>query len=117
MAKLFLTDRAMDDLADLSRYSLQQFGLQVADRYMAQIDQALKSLREEPTLLRERADCPGPLRFYRINKHWLVCDVMEGHVFVLTVKHAAMDLPARLRELEPTLQQDVEVIRRRIAGR
>ena len=114
MAKLFLTDRALTDLANVYDYSIQQFGLQVADQYMAQIDLALTSIRQEPELLRERADCPGPLRFYRVNKHWLVCDEINQNIFVLTVKHGAMNLPARLAEIEPQLQQEAQILRQRI---
>ena len=117
MAKLLLTNRALDDLAAVYDYSLSQFGQQVADRYLQQFDLAMQTLCDDPALLREREDCPGPLRFYRINKHWLVCDVIDEQLFVLTIKHGAVDMPTRLAELEPLLQQEVEVIRRRISGK
>ena len=114
MAKLFLTDRVLDDLVDIHDYSTEQFGQTVADRYIQQYDLAFQALRDGPRLLREREDYPGPLRFYRVKQHWLVCDLIDDRIFVLTVKHGSVDMPARLAELEPQLQQEVAVVRRRI---
>lgn len=114
MAKLFLTDRALDDLADIHAYSVEQVGKRVADRYLEHFDSVFGLLCETPSLLKERDDCPGRLRFNRVQNHWVVCDRVKDRIFVLTVMHGAMDLPARLAELEPTLMREAEALRRRI---
>ena len=44
------------------------------------------------------------MKFYRVERHFVICSVVEEKVYVLTVKHAAMDLPERIGELEPRLR-------------
>ncbi|MFN3165756.1 MAG: type II toxin-antitoxin system RelE/ParE family toxin [Phycisphaeraceae bacterium] len=114
MARIFLTDRALDDLESIYQYSIDRWGRRVADRYLESYDSAFDLLRSEPALLKENPDCPGWLRFYRVQKHWVVCDQVGKRIYVLTIKHGAMDLPARLGELEPWLMQEAAMMRKRI---
>jgi len=64
--------------------------------------------------LRERPDTSLRLRFYRVREHVLICDVIGERIFVLAVRHAVMDLPSRLTELEPHLIHEAEIMARQI---
>jgi hypothetical protein len=55
-------------------------------------------------------DLHSALRFYRVNKHLLVCDVEADAVLLLTVIHASRDITSRLAEMEPTLAAEVEML-------
>lgn len=114
MTDLYLTRRALTDLARIDTYSVQTWGRRVADEYIGKFDTAFDLLRVSPDLLRSRPEFSDRLRFYRVERHWLVCDVIDGSIFVLTVRHGAMDLPSRLAELEPLLAQEAELMYRRI---
>jgi plasmid stabilization system protein ParE len=51
---------AYDDLEDIALYSLLEWGEEQRDRYMARLDQALKSLGDTPFIGRARTDLrPG----------------------------------------------------------
>jgi len=65
-------------------------------------------------MLRETAEFSRLLRFHRIREHVLVCDVIGGDVFVLAVMHASMDLPERIAELEPRLEEEARFLHDRI---
>ncbi len=104
--QLRLTYRALGDLSDIERYSISQWGKTVADRYLADIEAALQRLSDRPELLREEPDFHFALRFYRVNKHWLVCDVQADVILVLTVIHGSMDIPSRLSKLQPLLSSE-----------
>lgn len=110
MTEVILTRRALRDLHQIDQYSIDTFGQAVADQYMADLDRGVELLAEEPGLLRHDPDVAGRLRFYRVRAHYLVCDVMDGRVYLLAVIHTAMDLPGRLAELEPQLAQEVQVL-------
>jgi hypothetical protein len=69
---------------------------------------------DHPDLLKQDLDLHPALRFYRVNKHLLVCDVHSKSIVVLTVIHASMDIPIRLAELQPTLAAEVELLRRKL---
>lgn len=105
-----LTQRALRDIKDIDAYSIETFGQRVADEYIADINQGLLLLAEQPDLLSEKPGVSGRLVFHRVRRHFLVCDVIDGRIYVVTVIHAAMDLPSRIAELEPMLIHEAEVL-------
>ncbi|MCW1923187.1 type II toxin-antitoxin system RelE/ParE family toxin [Luteolibacter arcticus] len=110
MSYLALSRRAVLDLAEIERYSIEQWGKKVAADYLDDIEAALKRLKEAPGLLRARPELSENLKFYRVGRHLLVCALEGESIYVLAVKHGAMDLPERLAELEPHLVQEAGVL-------
>lgn len=96
----------------IERYSIEQWGKEIAERYMSSIEAALVRLKDNPGLLRESPEISEHLKFYRVEKHFLVCALVEENIYVLTVKHGAMDLPERIGELEPLLRREAEIMHR-----
>lgn len=117
MARLLLAERAIDDLADIEAYSIETWGQATADRYIDGVSAAFDLLKASPDLLKPRDDFSGRLLFYRVERHWLVCDRFGETIVVLTVAHGAMDIHARLARLEPTLIQEAELMARRYLDR
>ena len=109
-----LTDRAHYDLQKIEDYSLQRWGRKAANRYLEDIQTALSLLQENPDLLRQKSDISTQFKFYRVREHFLVCTRLKDVLFVLTIKHGQMDLPTRLRELEPTLAQEADLLHQRL---
>lgn len=110
MAYIGLTRRALLDIRDIEAYSIEKWGTQVAASYLRSIEDALNLLRENPSLLKTNPTISDSLCFYRVKQHFLVCASYEDSIFVLTVKHGAMDLPNRLAELEPQLHKEAEML-------
>ena len=114
MAGVQLTRRALLDLDEIDRYSVQNWGERVAGQYLEEINSALMRLQESPSLLKERPDYSLRLRFYRVRKHTLICDVIGSEIYILAVWHGSMDLPRRVAKLEPQLIHEAELMHRRI---
>ena len=112
---LLLTDRSLSDIAEIERFSIEQWGKKTAARYIADIEAALLLLQENPALLRAEDDLHPELRSYRVNKHLLVCDVQQSTIFLLTVIHASRDIPDRLAEMQPSLTQEVELLHQNLS--
>lgn len=110
MPFLALSRRAALDLEEIYRFSVEQFGKTAADNYFHGIEEALQRLRSNPGLLRLKQEASRHFKFYRIQKHFLVCALIGENVYVLTVKHASLDLPSRLAELEPHLLLEAELL-------
>ena len=110
MVKLRLSRRALLDIADVEAYSIEKWGEKVAAEYLQSIEDALNLLRDQPALLRDKPDVSQSLCFYRVRQHFLVCADYEEILFVLTVKHGAIDLPNRFSEIEPQLLQEAEIL-------
>jgi toxin ParE1/3/4 len=112
MAYLGISRRAARDIEELRRFSVEHWGERVAEEYIDSIEQALNRLRENPSLLRAKPEFSRHFRFHRVKRHFLVCSFVENNVYVLAVKHGSLDLPSRLAELEPNLQQEVDLLHR-----
>ena len=112
--KLSLTHRALDDLRGVEAYSVEHWGRQVAARSLDDLEAGLNRLVEDPALLRSEPQLHDALRFYRVNKHLLACDVHGESIVVLAVLHANQDIPTRLVELEPTLAAEVALLHKRL---
>lgn len=109
-----LTQRALADLREIERYSVKAWGRRVADRYLQDIAAALDRLSENPEILRLEPDVSPGLVFYRMKKHFLVCDYQGETAIILTIIHTNMDLPARLLELEPHLIAESQLLQTRL---
>ena len=112
MAKIVVTGRAVRDIREIESYSVEQWGSRTADRYLAGFEAALVRIEESPALLRAEPEIAPCLRFHRVGKHFFVCTVIDETIYLLTVIHCAMDLPARLGELQPTLHEEAELLHR-----
>lgn len=114
--RLALTRRAIEDLRQIERHSVKEWGRKVADKYLDDVTAALDRISQSPQLLQDnRVGIPG-LSFYRIRRHVFVCDYRDNSVIVLTVIHTSMDLPARLLELESRLLTEAQILRARLHG-
>src|SRR5688572_18730405 len=103
-----LTRRALRDLEDIERFSVERWGETVAAGYLEGVEQALDRLRENPGLLRTKEAISPHFSLYRVREHFLVCTMSAGRIYVLTIKHGSMDLLRRLAELEPQLLQEAQ---------
>ena len=116
-ARVLLTEHALDALAEIRSYSTREWGQQVAEKYLDDLQAGLERIRQRPDLVEPLPDLHPALGFYRVNKHLLVCDVLGKTIVVLTVMHASMDIPARLSELEPKLAEEVAMLHRSLHRR
>lgn len=98
----------------IEEYSIETWGKRVANRYLADLEAALVRLAEHPEILRAEPELHVALRFYRVNKHLLVCDIQADAIFVLTVLHSSTDIPDRLSELEPSIALEIELLHRKL---
>ena len=114
MKLIKLTDRAFDDLDEIEQYSITQFGHQIANKYIADIEQGLHLLQENSQLLQSVEGFSSRLKYYRIRNHFLICTEIKDILFVLTIKHVQMDVINRIAKLEPTLLLEVEVLLKRL---
>ena len=113
-SRVSLTQRALNDLRELEEFSIRQWGQKTADKYLSEIAAALDRLQENPDILRLEPDFAPGLYFYRVKKHFLVCDYHNDYTVVLTLIHTSMDLPSRLLELESRLAMESQILRSKL---
>ncbi len=110
MAYLGISRRAARDIEEIRSFSTEHWGHRVAEEYVDLIEEALRRLRQNPTLLRVKPEFSRHFRFFRVRRHHLVCSLVEDNIYLVTVKHGSLDLPSRLAELEPTLLEETDLL-------
>jgi toxin ParE1/3/4 len=111
------TERALRDLNEIEAYSIAQFGKRTATEYIDAIQAAVVLIQENPGLLRQEPAVSVSSLVYRVRKHLLICESVQGAIFILTILHGAMDVPNRLLELQPSLAQESHILSRRLRER
>jgi toxin ParE1/3/4 len=110
MSYLALSRTAAYDLENIRIYSEENWGDEVANRYMGSLEEALRRLKAHPDLLRDIPTFSEHLKFYRVERHFLVCSLEGENIYILTVKHGSMDLPERIAEPEPQLVREAAIL-------
>ena len=113
MAYIEFSKRAALDLVEIERYSIEQWGKTVADKYIDNFTHAAKRLADQPSLLKDKQDISTRLKFYRVEKHFMICDTINDNIYVLAIRHGSMDLPTLVAELEQQLAQEAELMHQR----
>jgi len=113
MATLRLTRRALIDLKEIKKYSIEKHGTITAEKYLASIEDALVTIKEYPEILKDRPFAQYA-KFYFVGKHTLVFAVLDNTIYVLTVKYGGMDIENIINRFEPTLMQEAEIMHKRL---
>jgi len=111
---LHLTQRALHDIQDIYDYSVSKWGNKVAEEYLDKMEETLSLLKSYTNLLTTKPQISEHFLAYQSGSHWLVCDMTDHDVFVLTVQHVSMDLLENIKELEPTLEKEMEILHQEI---
>lgn len=112
MAQVLLTDRAKEDIREIYYYSIEEFGVSVADKYIDRLEYSLSILSEQPDLLLKKPSISPHYQLFQSGSHWLICEKQEDIVYVVTVKHTSINIIEKLTELKPMLQKEIEFIKR-----
>ncbi|MEM9857121.1 MAG: type II toxin-antitoxin system RelE/ParE family toxin [Bacteroidota bacterium] len=117
MARVRLTHRALFDIEDILDYSKKEWGLSAAENYLFEIEKSFDLISKNPGILSTNSKISTRFKVYQVKKHWLICEVIRNDVFILTIKHMSMDLIKRLKELEPSLELEVETLFKTLEAR
>lgn len=92
MTKLVLRREARKDLAEIDRYSIEQFGAEVARDYVDAIRAAFHRLREHPLSGPVYEGVRLPPRYVSCGKHRIFYDYVADQdlLLVLRILHQAM---------------------------
>ncbi|MDP9056505.1 MAG: type II toxin-antitoxin system RelE/ParE family toxin [Pseudomonadota bacterium] len=90
-----LSRRAEGDLADIYGYTVTNWSVQQADRYVTDIHEALEGLVAGTSIGRKRAEIAAAYLCYGVGSHVIFYRETE-HILVARILHASMDLPQHL---------------------
>ncbi|MDF1735659.1 MAG: type II toxin-antitoxin system RelE/ParE family toxin [Minwuia sp.] len=96
MADYRLSRRAARDVEEILQHSLEQFGIQAADRYVTALQETFNLLAENPLIARERREHDPPVRIFPARRHRVIYVQDGGGIWILRVLHDRMILPDNL---------------------
>lgn len=97
MIKVKLTRPAIRDLAEIGRYTRQNWGDTQARRYRAALTTRLRWLAGNKALWHERPELADGVYTYSEQSHVIVFREYADGIEILRVLHARMDLKQQLR--------------------
>jgi toxin ParE1/3/4 len=110
MKKLLLTRRALDDIQDIYEYSLEIWGKKTAIKYIEALQDCFLLIQKNDGLLKINKKISSRFIAYPVQKHILICDIINGCICILTVRHSSMNLMQRLKKLEPSLDSEAKAL-------
>jgi toxin ParE1/3/4 len=90
-----LSRRAEIDLAEIYAYTVAQWSVDQADRYIADLRSAIVGLVEGVKVGRARTEIATGYLSYGVGSHLIFYRETE-HILVMRILHASMDLPMHL---------------------
>lgn len=94
MSRYRLTPRALRDLDQITDHTLATWGERQAEKYLADLDQRLRWLAQNPKVGRLRDDIGEGYRSFPHGAHVIFYVIGEEGVAIIGVPHGAMDIEA-----------------------
>ncbi|MDN5869744.1 MAG: type II toxin-antitoxin system RelE/ParE family toxin, partial [Nitrococcus sp.] len=90
-----LSAKAEEDIIDIFRAGVEQFGLYQAERYHERLERCFRFLAENPLVAHERFEITPAVRIHPVEAHLVVYRVDgNGDVFIVRVRHGHEDWQA-----------------------
>ncbi len=93
-----LTKSAEADLREITRYTLEQWGVAQCSTYIADIEQKAEALATGKGIFQEMSALMPNLRVVLSGKHYIFClPQQNAPAIILAILHEKMDVVARLK--------------------
>jgi len=92
MRRVKLSAAARADLSEIQRYSIREFGLEVANAYLRGMNGAFALLAEHPFAGALETDLGDAIRCLRHKRHRIYYRVVKDEIAVMRIIHHARDV-------------------------
>jgi len=96
-ARLEFSDAARSDLIAMRQYGLDEFGREIADLYVDDIESVFRLLQDRPHAGQAQPDLGRNMRCFSKRRHRIFYRLEQDTVMIVRVVHHAMDAGRALR--------------------
>ncbi len=96
----YLTPAARNDLEEIWLYSVAQWSVDQANRYMDTLEETFELLRMMPEIARERSEFTPPVRIHPSGRHIIVYQTDESRLTIFRILGQAQNWKTILRAIE-----------------
>jgi len=98
MAKYFLSNQAVKDLADIWLYTVEEWSEDQADKYYQYLLDSCQEVADNPNLAKQYREVTDELLGIRANRHLIFFRILsKSEIEVLRILHGMMDLKSKLK--------------------
>ncbi len=112
-ATFLLTRNAALDLRRIHARSRQEWGDDIADRYLADLYATMADAAASPEKGRLRQHRSTPILMISARQHYVIYDLVPQGIAVLTVQLQVRDIEILIAELTPAFHATVERLKRK----
>lgn len=99
MAKYFLTNKAVEDLADIWEYTYDTWSERQADKYHEMLTSSFQEILEYPDSGKQYPEIDTSVMGLRVGKHIVFYRiVLSNDIEILRILHQRMHLKSRMEE-------------------
>lgn len=111
--KFLLTRYAALDLRRIYTWSRNKWGIEVANRYLADLYATMGAAAANPEKGRQRQLRSTPFLMIVARQHFVIYDLVPKGIAVLTVQHQVRDIETLIANLNPAFNAEVERLKRK----
>jgi toxin ParE1/3/4 len=99
MAKYFLTNKAVEDLAAIWEYTYNTWSERQADKYHEMLTSSFQEILDQPELGKQYREIDTNVMGLRVGKHIVFYRIVPSNdIEVIRILHQRMDLKSRLED-------------------
>jgi len=91
-----LTNKALDDLRSIARYTEKTWGREQRNKYLSKLDSNFQILAHEPQLGRACDDIKQGYRKHQVGRHLIFYRRIASRVEIVRILHDSMDVDSHL---------------------
>lgn len=106
-----LSRRALADLRDILAFSSDRWGDARAEHYIQALYASFGKIAEAPDLGLKRQKRAQSFRMVQAQMHFIIYDVMQDTVVILTIQHQKRDIETLIKAMRPQLLKMIAMMR------
>jgi toxin ParE1/3/4 len=91
-----LTNKALDDLRSIARFTEKTWGREQRNKYLSKLDESFQVLVHEPGLGRACDEIRQGYRKHHVGRHLIFYRLIASQIEIIRILHESMDIDSHL---------------------
>lgn len=91
-----LTNKALEDLRSIARYTEQTWGREQRNQYLSKLDASFQMLVHEPELGRACDEIRQGYRKHHVGRHLIFYRILASRIEIIRILHDSMDIDSHI---------------------
>ena len=91
-----LTNKALEDLRSIARYTEQTWGREQRNQYLSKLDASFLMLVHEPELGRACDEIRQGYRKHHVGRHLIFYRILASRIEIIRILHDSMDIDSHI---------------------